>query len=305
MNPSRIALVVILAGWAPMLHAQMGCISQIRPIRPPSAGPNAALLCLCAQNNISCHWQWAAAPAAQPVQTPYAVQAPPAAQAPYPPPVQSDTSIYRTTPPSPTQPMSPLDMAIKAEQVRALRLENQQREQEMNQREIQRSAAPATVLLLPIPAPPIVPPSPSQSRGAVGQGAVEKVDPVTSSWKTGGSWNGRFWRTLDANEKGIFLFAHSDAVRYVTIASTIATDSTPDGYEHFKLLNKVLWPQSLTIGEVLAALDLFYVTPENRPISIPNAVCVIAERSSGADEATVQKNITDLRAEAGRERVQH
>ena len=84
----------------------------------------------------------------------------------------------------------------KAEQIRALRLENRQREQELDHREIQRGAAPATVLPFPIPAPPIVPPSPSQSRGAVGRDAkpIEKADPVTSSWKTGGSWNGRFWR---------------------------------------------------------------------------------------------------------------
>jgi|GEM_PF-4136800 len=144
MNSVRIALVVILA--APMLHAQMGCSSQIRPIQPPSAGPSAALLCLCAQNNISCRWQWAAPPAGQPVQAPYAVQAPPypAAQAPYPPPVQSDTSIYRITPPPHAQPMSPLDMAIKAEQIRALRLENQQRQQEI-QRDTQSSAFPAII----------------------------------------------------------------------------------------------------------------------------------------------------------------
>jgi len=132
MNPTRIALVAILAGWAPMLHAQSACLAQIQPIRPVSAGPKAALLCLCAQNNTGCHWQWASAPLGRSTQ---------------PAPVQSDTSIYRITPPSQAQPMSPLDMAIKAEEIRALRLENQQRQQE-----IQHSQSPAAPAAIPDPA---------------------------------------------------------------------------------------------------------------------------------------------------------
>jgi len=266
-----------------MLHAQLGCVTQVKPVPPLSAGIGAVALCLCAQNNTGCHWQWATPPPGQP------------APVPYPPPMQADTSIYRITPPAQAQPMSLLDMAIKAEQIRALRLENQQREQEMNQQEIQRGTAPATVLPLPIPAPPIVPPSPSQSPGAVGQSAkpVEKTDSAVSTWRTAGWWNGRLWKTLSASERITFLAGYSDATRIV------ATAASPS-FERFDKLERDFWPGSLTLAEVCSALDRFYETPENGPISIWDAITVIARRSSGTDEATLQKAINELRAQAGR-----
>jgi|GEM_PF-4346294 len=122
---------------------------------------------------------------------------------------------------------------------------------------------------------------------------VAQPGSVASTWRTGGSWNGRLWKTLGANEHIIFLAAYSDAVQQVTI-------STTEDFQHFSKLSDAFWPRGLGTTEVCAALDVFYGTPENTLISIANAIQVIALRSSGTDEPAVQQVIADLRARASR-----
>ena len=113
---------------------------------------------------------------------------------------------------------------------------------------------------------------------------------VTSSWKTGGAWNGRFWRQLNADEKRVFLFGYTDGVEQVTIAASGGS------FERYKQVNKLFWARALTIDEVRSALNGFYDTPENSPISISSAIGVISKRSEGASETELQKDIADLRA---------
>lgn len=114
---------------------------------------------------------------------------------------------------------------------------------------------------------------------------------VASTWRTGGSWNGRLWKKLDANAQIVFLAAYSNAVQQVTITVT-------DDFQHFSKLSDTFWPRGLGTSEVGAALDVFYGTPENAPISIANAIGVIALRSSGMDDVHLDKTIADLRARA-------
>jgi hypothetical protein len=45
-------------------------------------------------------------------------------------------------------------------------------------------------------------------------------------------------------------------------------------------------------------LDNIDFPPENGPIAISNALGIVSQRTSGADESTVQKAITDARARA-------
>jgi hypothetical protein len=115
---------------------------------------------------------------------------------------------------------------------------------------------------------------------------------VLSTRKTGGAWNGRFWKQLSAEEKRVFLFGYSDGVEQVTIAAGAGS------FERYKQINKMFWASALTIDEVRSALNVFYETPENSPISISNAIYLISKRSEGASEAELQKEIADLRARA-------
>jgi hypothetical protein len=71
------------------------------------------------------------------------------------------------------------------------------------------------------------------------------------------------------------------------VQSSAATDSV-------NRLKKQLFPTTLTIDEVSASLDRFYTVPENGPITVASALEVISFRASGADEAAVQKMISDL-----------
>jgi hypothetical protein len=225
MNPARIVLIVILTGWASMLYAQVGCLTQIKPIRPITAGPNAAALCLCAQNNTGCHWQWAAPPAGQ------------AVQAPYPPPVQSDTSIYRITPLPQSQPVDFMQRALEAEKLRALRLENQQRQQEI-QRDTQSSALPAI-----IPTAPVVPPSPNAG--------VVLAPPPEGGFTTFGMGNGNLWVTMNAHEKLLYVNA---------IESTVMT------------LGRSAFLPKLSMEQLVEGLDRFYSDREWIRLPILDAV---------------------------------
>jgi hypothetical protein len=116
-------------------------------------------------------------------------------------------------------------------------------------------------------------------------------DSVVSTWKTAGMFNGRFWKTLNADQKAMFLFGYSNGVEAVTIA-------TSTSFDNYKETNSRFWARALTVAEVQSALDTFYAVPENGPIALARAVYVISQRSEGKDEAELQKIVTDLRARA-------
>jgi hypothetical protein len=114
---------------------------------------------------------------------------------------------------------------------------------------------------------------------------------VTSTWKTTGSWNGRFWKHLSPEERIMFLLGYESGVEEVAIPSA-------GSFERFNELYKLFWAKALTFVEVRAALNAFYETPENGSISIHNAIHLISKRSEGATEADIQEEIADLRKRA-------
>lgn len=92
------------------LSAQIGCSTQLKPLRPISAGSNATLLCLCLQNATGCHWEWASSTE----QPRYGG-------------VDPSIPLRVQTP----QTIDIIDSAIKAQQLRNLRLQNQRMEQQL------------------------------------------------------------------------------------------------------------------------------------------------------------------------------
>ena len=111
---------------------------------------------------------------------------------------------------------------------------------------------------------------------------------------TSGLANGRLWKSVSTtSEKKGFLVGYLNGILYGTISafgdvqSSVATNSA-------NRLKKQLFPTTLTLDEVSASLDRFYAAPENGPITIASALEVISFRASGADEAAVQKMISDL-----------
>ena len=118
-------------------------------------------------------------------------------------------------------------------------------------------------------------------------------DPMTTTWSTNGEWNGRFWKTLTRDERSIFLLGYCAAVERVTIVVS-------DNFERHKEMSKDFWAVGLTIEEVRSAVDKFYESSENGPISIPSALYVVSKRADGADEESIQKIISGLRARAHR-----
>jgi len=98
-------------------------------------------------------------------------------------------------------------------------------------------------------------------------------------------FNGRFWKTLNFEEKGVFVFAYSNAVDEVTI---IATKGSPSSK-----LASLFSPRGLTGREIVGALDKFYDAPENATVAIAAALMSIAERTAQLDKATVEKILED------------
>ncbi len=127
------------------------------------------------------------------------------------------------------------------------------------------------------------------------QGAPSARGPsaeVLSTWRTGGSLNGRFWREAGASQKRLFLLGYYDGVSHLC---TLGSDGD---FERYKQTMKAVWAVNLTIREVGAGLDAFYETAENSPIAIANAIHIVSLRSEGTDETILQKQIAELRARA-------
>jgi hypothetical protein len=121
-----------------------------------------------------------------------------------------------------------------------------------------------------------------------------KSDSEIATWKTGGDWNGRFWKFLDHNDKGVFLIGYSSG------QDALAIVMGQGDFERYKRASSVYWARTLTPAEISLALDQFYLQPENAPIEIKNAIHCISERAEGADEQVLQKEICDLRSQASK-----
>jgi len=117
---------------------------------------------------------------------------------------------------------------------------------------------------------------------------------LSATWQTGvGFWNGRFWKTLDDSQKRIFLFGYANGSHFAVFKTTTT-------FPEYKRFHETLWPTILTYDETKAALDRFYETPENGPVSISDALQVTAARAKGTAEDVVQKFILELRAAASK-----
>jgi hypothetical protein len=99
-------------------------------------------------------------------------------------------------------------------------------------------------------------------------------------------------RKLGVDEKLEYLMGFREAASVVIIVA-VKPELDDEAFKDF-------WPARLTNREVIEALDRFYDTPENRPISIANALTIVAKRAAGVDEPTVQKLIESLRATTGK-----
>ena len=131
---------------------------------------------------------------------------------------------------------------------------------------------------------------------AAGQSPRTNPD-ITATWKTAGMWNGRFWKNLaivSEDAQSSFVLGYAAAVEDTVIGMGVSLNAD------YKPIIKLLIPSKLTPGEIITALNRFYDTPENGPITIPGAMKIIAQRANGADDATIQKAIADQRAVSGR-----
>jgi hypothetical protein len=119
----------------------------------------------------------------------------------------------------------------------------------------------------------------SLSANAVAQEASREAP--QRSWRTGFSWNGRFWKASMPFVKTGFLLGYEQALVY----SGAITGMEYSKFEEFK---NQLYP-ALTIDEVESAVDRFYETPENGPIGVNEALRIIAAKANGGSEDAVNK----------------
>lgn len=109
-------------------------------------------------------------------------------------------------------------------------------------------------------------------------------------WRTGFSWNGRFWKASMPFAKTGFLLGYEQALVYMG-ARQFAE------YSKFEEFKKHLYP-ALTISETESAMDRFYEMPENGPIGVNEALHIIAERVNGGSVEEIEKLTADARKSA-------
>jgi hypothetical protein len=106
---------------------------------------------------------------------------------------------------------------------------------------------------------------------------------------TDGHANGRFWKGIEDITKTAFIVGFQDG------ALAIALESTPK-FDEGKALLKPAYPNSLSVGEIRAALNKFYETPENAPIQIMHALRVVALSANGGTDEEISALVRFYRA---------
>jgi hypothetical protein len=115
--------------------------------------------------------------------------------------------------------------------------------------------------------------------------------------RTGGFCNGRLWNVLDEQTKLAWLEAYSNGVTYALLTTAITTrvnDAPSQVYASVSAKIESIFP-SLTWVEVRKALDRFYDSPENGPISMPEAVRVLSMKVAGVPQAEIDKRVAYMR----------
>lgn len=105
--------------------------------------------------------------------------------------------------------------------------------------------------------------------------------------------NGRAWSKMTEGEKTSWLLGFSNGVFVVEsiMHPTHATEPSP--------LEKVvagLYESKLTLGEKVQGINHFYQdTPENAPISIPEALQYVTAKANGATQSQLDDLVSGLR----------
>jgi len=104
--------------------------------------------------------------------------------------------------------------------------------------------------------------------------AADNVD------ETAGAWNGRAWNKMDSAMKVACL---RGAYEGDGLCRVIA--GAPSG-----------WPASLTFGEIVSALDVFYKEPTNAPIPVViGALAYVKRKADGASDTELKRFEAELR----------
>jgi hypothetical protein len=220
----------------PLVQAAVTC--GLEPLKPltPLGCEDLELQCLCDNTGQNCSWKWICAKGAR-VRT----------NAPIPmgivPPVFED----------------PAKAAIRVQELRRLRLENQKLEQEIRARD---AVAPA-------PPPPVVP------------STVEAQPLSGTDWNTQGFMNGRFWKASSVIAKATYLMGFCDGLQSEASAS----------YRRYATGKS-------TYGELSDLVDQFYSDPANALISVPAALLLVNLKVTGAEQSTLDIAVADARRSA-------
>lgn len=247
------------------LAAQNACLGKLVPIRPINLAScsTAAPACVTDQFGMNGRWVWGCPVPSSTNTTPAQRNTTPAqstaGQVPF---SNAPLEIIR-----PTFGTSPAE-ALQKEQLRTLKLQNQQLEQQQRNQAIQQQTQ------VPPPAAPPTPPTPTSQLGA------------GENQRTLGFLNGRTWNAANADMK----------VSYMTgLLEMIMLTPDADMLKYFG--------RNLTTAENSKAVDRFYEEPENLNIPVPFALQIVAKKANGESPdavenfaATVRRTILDLQS---------
>jgi len=112
---------------------------------------------------------------------------------------------------------------------------------------------------------------------------------------TVGVHNGRSWVQMESGHKIAYVIGYSDFVKRWAAPGS-APGSAPwigdagspvgDVVDQIHAENQTNMMPEGTIGDTVAALDLFYQKPENRVISVPDAILIYARKTQGLPDPT-------------------
>lgn len=175
------------------------------------------------------------------------------------------------------------DLVMQQERIRAMQLMNQIQAEQLRQMQAMRqgnqSNAPS-YHAAPAPAP-----APSASPAPAPQGLAGAFDPTTV--RTAGMSNGRYWKTLSAEDKVIWFLAYADGV---------AGGAMFFGGGMQKAAT--ILPMQLTPAESREALDRFYDLPENLPLPLSAGIFLVSFKASGAEVKAVEDLTAQFRRAA-------
>jgi hypothetical protein len=114
---------------------------------------------------------------------------------------------------------------------------------------------------------------------------AQQADPT----RTGGVSNGRFWKVLGDDAKFVWLTAYHDG-----LTNGLAASRAAEGKD-INIRIAVWFPSSLTWADTRAAVDQFYLVPENAPIPLNGALKIICSKSRGADKVAIEQETAEWR----------